>query len=99
MLYHRQYNSTWPLTSNIVFGFEKCNWFSFSLTHSRYVPPYQPPVIFYIVNSYSQLLAFITTKHWSTSDDFKIERGVFQGDALSPLIFLISFNPLIEMCN
>ena len=30
---------------------------------------------------------------------FQIKRGIFQGDTLSPLIFLVAFNLLIELCN
>ena len=30
---------------------------------------------------------------------FSIERGVFQGDTLSPLIFLLAFNPIVEAIN
>ena len=30
---------------------------------------------------------------------FKIERGIFQGNTLSPLIFLVTINPLIKLCN
>ena len=52
----------------------------------------------YITKSYSQLSATIKTKNWCTPI-FKIERGVFQGDTLSPLIFLAAFNSLIETCN
>ena len=61
----RQCNSMWPPTSNIVFGFQKCIWFSLPLTHLRYAPSYQPAefnnLISYITNSYSQLLALIVT--------------------------------------
>ena len=37
----------------------------------------------YITSLYSKLSAYIKTKHWSTQS-FKVERGVFQGDTLSP---------------
>ena len=30
---------------------------------------------------------------------FQVKRGIFQGDTLSPLIFLVAFNPLIELGN
>ena len=52
----------------------------------------------YVINSYAQLAGCVKTKRWSTPN-FKIQRGVFQGDTLSPLIFLLAFNPLIELCN
>ena len=52
----------------------------------------------YISESYAQLSGLVKTKHWRTPV-FKIERGVFQKDTLSPLIFLVAFNPLIEFCN
>ena len=56
------------------------------------------PIIAYIINGYSQLSAFVKTKFWSTRT-FQIQRGVFQGDTLSLLIFLITFNPLLELCH
>ena len=49
----------------------------------------------YISSSYSNLSAYVSTKNWS-SPSFPILKGVFQGDTLSPLIFLIAFNPIIE---
>ena len=52
----------------------------------------------YIMNGYSKLSAIVKTKKWSTPP-FSIKRGVFQGDTLSPLIFLVAFNPLIQVCN
>ena len=44
---------------------------------------------YYIHNLYTNLSAFISTNHWSTGL-FPINKGVFQGDTLSPLIFLLS---------
>ena len=38
------------------------------------------------------------SKEWKTPS-FNIKRSVFQGDTLSPLIFLLTFNPLIEVCH
>ena len=49
----------------------------------------------YIKNLYSSLSAYIYTKEWSTPT-FPIKRGVFQGDTLSPLLFLIAFNPILQ---
>ena len=51
-------------------------------------------LVTYISNVYSKLAASIKTKRWSTSW-FPIERGIFQGDTLSPLLFLLVFNPVI----
>jgi len=47
---------------------------------------------------YSNLFAFVSTKSWSTSI-FPIQRGVFQGDTLSPLIFLLCFNPIVMLAK
>ena len=55
-------------------------------------------VIEYITYSYSQLAAFVSCAEWSTQQ-FQIQRGVFQGDTLFPLIFLIAFNPVITLSN
>ena len=52
----------------------------------------------HVTKSYAQLEGNVKTKKWRTPN-FKIQRGVFQGDTLSPLIFLLAFNPLIELCN
>ena len=43
----------------------------------------------------ANLPAYIATKQWKTSC-FMIGRGVFQGDTLSPLIFLLAFNAIIQ---
>ena len=47
---------------------------------------------------YSNLSAFISTKQWITHT-FPIQRGVFQGDTLSPLIFLLCFNPILKLAQ
>ena len=49
----------------------------------------------YISDAYSQLEGFLSTKHWS-STHFHISRGVFQGDTLSPIVFLLAFTPIIK---
>jgi len=55
-----------------------------------------PPVIRYITDVYHHLKAFVSTKHWSTPI-FPITRGVFQGDTMSPIIFLMVFNPILKL--
>ena len=51
-------------------------------------------VVSYIRSCYSQLTARIIMDKWSTSG-FAIQKGVFQGDTLSPTIFLAAFTPII----
>lgn len=52
----------------------------------------------YITNLYSKLQAFVHTKEWSSSN-FSITRGVFQGDTMSPIIFLMAFNPVLKLAE
>ena len=52
-------------------------------------------VISYIMSGYSKLSATVKMKEWTSN----IKHGVFQGDTLSPLIFLVVFNLLIQVCN
>ena len=52
----------------------------------------------YIRDLYAQLKATIRTKQWS-SPEFSVKRGVFQGDTLSPIIFLLTFNPIIRLTD
>ena len=49
----------------------------------------------YIISLYSCLRGKIRTSEW-ISDEFSFNKGVFQGDPLSPIIFLLCFNPIIE---
>ena len=49
----------------------------------------------YIENLYGRLQGVVKCKKWS-SETFMFKKGVFQGDPLSPIIFLSCFNPLIE---
>ena len=52
----------------------------------------------YVTNAYSQLKAFTHSRTWNT-DLFSIKQGVFQGDTLSPTIFLLCFQPIIQLAN
>ena len=49
----------------------------------------------YIDSLYSSLSGYVSTREWSTPV-FNIKRGVFQGDTLYPLLFLILFNPSVS---
>ena len=49
----------------------------------------------YISALYRNLRGKIRTSDW-ISEEFKFNKGVFQGDPLSPIIFIICFNPILE---
>ena len=51
-----------------------------------------PPVIQCL---YSPFSATVTNSSWSSSS-FSISRGVFQGDVLSPIVFILCFIPLLD---
>ena len=56
-----------------------------------------PPEIQYYINTlYSNQKAKVFTQTYSSAA-FSFKRGVFQGDPLSPIIFLMVFNPIIEL--
>ena len=49
----------------------------------------------YIISLYRCLRGKIRTSDW-ISEEFSFDKGVFQGDPLSPIIFLMCFNPILE---
>ena len=55
-------------------------------------------VVGYLQDLYSKLQAFVLTPDWCT-DTFAVQRGVFQGDTLSPIIFLLCFDPVIKLAT
>ena len=50
----------------------------------------------YITSLYSNISGTVVTKSWR-SEPFHFRKGVYQGDPLSPIIFLIAFNPILEV--
>jgi hypothetical protein len=59
----------------------------------RFKFPHQ--IVSYLVNVYSQLNGWVLTKDWR-SENFRFEKGVFQGYPSSPIIFIVCFNPILE---
>jgi hypothetical protein len=56
---------------------------------------FSPQIVYYFVNVYSQLNGSVLTKDWR-SENFRFEKGVFQSDPSSPIIFLACFNSIVE---
>ena len=49
----------------------------------------------YFHNLYNHSTAAVETKNLS-SNEFKFKRGVFQGDPIGPVLFLLVFNPILQ---
>ena len=56
---------------------------------------FPPEIVQYIHQFYSNIQATVHSKNFK-SDIFSFKRGVFQGDPLSPIIFLTVFNPILQ---
>ena len=70
-----------------------------SLIHDMLALVKVPPSISkYIADCYSKLKARIHTKNWDTST-FPIDQGVFQGDTMSPIIFLLAISPILHLAT
>ena len=55
-----------------------------------------PQICSYIKDMYSKLSTTFVTKKWSTPA-IAVKRGLFQGDTLSPFLFLPSFNQVCKL--
>ena len=51
-------------------------------------------IVAYFTQIYKNSQAVVSTKSWNTNP-FVFRRGVFQGDPISPIIFLMVFNPIL----
>ena len=67
----------------------------FDMLHAIKLPL---PFIQYIQSFYSGLSVIITSKNWQT-EPIPFRRGIFQGDTLSPVIFLLAFNSLLKLAE
>ena len=74
-----------------AFGSVEHNLIHYTMKRNR-IPD---PVCLYVENLYSRLQGEIRGPGWR-SDPFSFRRGVFQGDPLSPIIFVIVFDPIIQ---
>jgi hypothetical protein len=74
-----------------AFGSVSHDFIKISLERLRF----PPQIVSYFVNVYSQLNGLVLTKDWR-SENFCFEKGFFQGDPSSPIIFLACFNPILE---
>ena len=54
-----------------------------------------PAICNYVKTLYDRLNGSVKGPLWE-STNFSFRRGVFQGDPLSPVIFLMTFNPIID---
>ena len=63
--------------------------------HSLERTHFPPQIQNYIREQYKQTTSVVQTGLFK-SEEFSFKRGVFQGDPLSPIIFLLAFNPVLK---
>jgi hypothetical protein len=71
-----------PTTTADAFGSVSHDLIKISLERFKF----PPQIVSYFVNVYSQLYESVLTKDWR-SENFRFEKGVFQGDSSSTIIF------------
>ena len=65
------------------------------IMHSLERTHFPPQIQNYIREQYKQTTSVVQTGSFK-SEEFSFKRGVFQGDPLSPIIFLLAFNPVLK---
>ena len=66
-----------------------------TILHSLRRNHFPPEILQYVHYFYNNIQAKVVTKSFQ-SEIFSFKRGVFQGDPLSPIIFLLVFNPILQ---
>ena len=66
-----------------------------SLVHETLIRNFLPPnILNYFKSCYGNSQSVVQTPQWR-SNPFPFRRGVFQGDPISPIVFLMAFNPVL----
>lgn len=53
----------------------------------------------HLMSEWCTVLSIVTSDHKITTEAIKINRGIFQGDAFSPMWFCLALNPLSKLLN
>ena len=65
------------------------------IMHSLERTHFPPKIQNYVKQQYLNTTSVVQTNSFKTKE-FSFKRGVFQGDPLSPIIFLLAFNPVLQ---